>query len=118
MHRRVIVAYVVGLGMCGLKRASRVLVVKRSTCYHKLEYSAQHKHSEKLVLELSERHSTLGARKVSALALHQHDVVIDHKRVARLRRKHGIRASRRGRKRRRLVGSKAIRQAESKRDEV
>lgn len=118
MPRKVAVAHVVGLGMCGVKRASRVLGVARSTCYRQAERSASHERSERLVLELSERHPTLGARKVAALALQQHGEVINHKRVARLRRQHGLRASRRGRKRRRMVGSDAARQSAAERDEV
>lgn len=118
MHRKVAVAHVVGLGMCGVRRASRVLGVARSTCYRVRSCSVEHERSEQLVLALSERHPTLGARKVAALAVLEHGEVINHKRVARLRRKHGLRASRRGRKRRRLIGSGEPRRRARERDEV
>lgn len=118
MHRRLAVAHVVGLEMCGVRRASRVFGVARSTCYRKAERSVEHERSEKLVLELSERHPTLGARKVAALAQQQHGERINHKRVARLRRQHGLRASRRGRKRRRLTRSGEPCHRAQRRDEV
>ncbi len=118
MHRKTAVAHVVGLGMCGRGRAARVLGVARSTCYRSRQCSPQHERSEALVVQVSQEHPTLGARKVAALVAQEHELVVNHKRVARLRRVHGIRASRRGRKRRRLAVGCEERYTAKERDEV
>lgn len=118
MHRKAAVAHVVGLGMCGVKRAARVLGVARSTCCRPRQRSPLRERSEALVVQVSQEHPTLGARKVAALVALEHGQVVNHKRVARLRRAHGIRASRRGRKRRRLAMGCEERHVARQRDEV
>lgn len=111
-------AHVVGLGMCGVKRAAKVLGVARSTCCRARRRSPLSEHSEALVVQVSQEHPALGARKVAALLALEHGQAVNHKRVARLRRVHGIRASRRGRKRRHLSRGTQERRVAMRRDEV
>jgi putative transposase len=118
MQRRLAVAHVVGLAMCGVKRAARVLGVARSSCYRSPTLMAQRASSEALLIQVSREHPTLGARKVAALLSLEHGAVVNHKRAARLRRVHGLRASRRGHKRRRLVGGATVRRVAGQPDEV
>ncbi len=118
MQRRLAVAHVVGLAMCGVKRAARVLGVARSSCYRSGSLMPERASSEGLLVQVSQDHPTLGARKVAALLSLEHGVVVNHKRAARLRALHGLRASRRGRKRRRLAGGSAVRHVAQRPDEV
>lgn len=118
MHRKAAVAHVTGLGMCGVKRAARVLGVARSTCCRSRSLSPLRERSEALVVRVSAEHPTLGARKVAALLALEHGEVVNHKRVARLRRVYGIQASRRGSKRRRLDLGCRERHVAGQRDEV
>lgn len=118
MQRKLAVAHVVSLGMCGVRRASRALGVARSTCYREAQVSPQRAHSETLLVHLSRQHPTLGARKVAAMVELEHGEVVNHKRAARLRRVHGLHASRRGRKRRRLERGVSKRRVAEERDEV
>ena len=55
---------------------------------------------------------------MAALLSLEHGVVVNHKRAARLRRVHGLRASRRGRKRRGLVGGATVQRVAGQPDEV
>lgn len=118
MQRRVSVAHVVGLAMCGVKRAARVLGVARSSCYRPRVVRPERACAEALVIQVSQEHPTLGARKVAALLGLEHGQVVNHKRVARLRAVHHLRAARRGRKRRRVVAQVSQRRVARCRDEV
>jgi len=79
---------------------------------------AERARSEALLIQVSQEHPTLGARKVAALLSLEHGQVVNHKRAARLRRVHGLRASRRGRKRRRLSARNTRRRVAQHPDEV
>lgn len=118
MQRKLAVSHVVSLGLCGVRRASRALGVARSTCYRDVKVSPERSHSETLVVCMSREHPTLGARKVAAMVGLEHGEVVNHKRAERLRRAHGLQASRRGRKRRRLERGISQRRVAKQRDEV
>ena len=55
---------------------------------------------------------------MKAILRDQHEAVINPKRVARLRRRDGLLASRRGTKRRRVEPGQAVRRSTTRRDEV
>lgn len=118
MQRRLSVAHVVGLALCGVKRAARVLRVSRSSCYRPRTVKPERARSEALLIQVSQEHPTLGARKVAALLSLEHGQVVNHKRALRLRRVHGLRASRRGRKRHRLKARITQRRVAQRPDEV
>lgn len=118
MHRKHAVMHVVGMGMCGIKRAARVLGVARSTCHRCRRGSARSQASTDLLIQVSQEHPELGARKVAKILRLEHDEVVNHKRAARVRALHGIRAARRGRKRRRLAKGKRVRHQAQHVDEV
>lgn len=73
---------------------------------------------EVLVAETSRQHPCLGYRKVTALLRSTHGETINPKRVARLRRRDGVEASRRGIKRRRIKPQERVRRSATYRDEV
>lgn len=118
MHRKHAVMHVVGMGMCGIRRAARVLGVARSTCHRRRQTRAESRASEELLIQVSQAHPELGARKVAALLSLDHGKVVNHKRAARVRAAHGIRAARRGRKRRHLAKGKRQRHQAQRVDEV
>lgn len=118
MQRKLAVVHVVGLGMCGVRRASQVLGVARSTCYRRAQVAPHRACSETLLVSLSQAHPVLGARKVAAMMFMEHGQRINHKRAMRLRKLYGLQAVRRGRKRRRLQAGVSQRQVAQHRDEV
>lgn len=118
MHRKHAVKHVVAMGMCGIRRAARVLGVARSTCHRRSEVSVRRQASADLLIEVSHEHPELGARKVAKILRLEHEEVVNHKRATRLRAAHGIRAARRGRKRRHLAKGKRVRHQAQRADEV
>ena len=120
MQRQMCVKHVLELGRpkCSVSRACRVLNASRSGLYRKPRQAEQAAQAQEVILEASAAHPTLGARKVTALIRREKSLMLNHKRVERVRRAHGVRASRRGRKRRRLEREKAPRQQAQRADEV
>lgn len=118
MARKHAVLHVVGMGMCGIRRGARALGVARSTCHRRRRADAPGRASEELLIQVSQQHPELGARKVAALMRAEHGQVVNHKRVARVRAVHGIGAARRGRKRRHLAKGQRLRHQARHVDEV
>lgn len=120
MQRQMCVKHVLELGRpkCSVSRVCRVLRTPRSSLYRKPKRSVQAAAAEAVILEVSAAEPTLGARKVTALLRLGKCLKINHKRVERVRRAHGVRASRRGKKRRRLKREKTVRRQAQRRDEV
>lgn len=118
MHKKHAVMHVVSMGICGIRRAARVLGVARSTCHRRRLASAGRIASEELLIEVSQQHPELGARKVATMLSLEHGQEVNHKRAARIRAVHGIRAARRGRKRRHLAKGTRLRHQAQSVDEV
>lgn len=78
MHRKHAVKHVVAMGMCGIRRAARVLGVARSTCHRRSEVSARRHASADLLIEVSQEHPELGARKVAKILRLEHEEVVNH----------------------------------------
>ena len=118
MQKKVVVETLVGTGRCGMARACRLFGLARSAAYRKPGVPGGKLTQEGLVAETSRQHPCLGYRKVTALLRSVHGETINAKRVARLRRRDGLVASRRGSKRRRIKPQERVRRSASRRDEV
>lgn len=120
MQRQLCVKHVLELGRpkCSVARACRVLGASRSRVYRKPVQSEEAAEMEEVILTASAAHPTLGGRKVTALIQREEGLKINHKRVERVRQRHGVRASRRGGKRHRLKREKMPRRQAQRADEV
>jgi transposase InsO family protein len=120
MQRQLCVKHVLELGRpkCSVSRACRVLGASRSGVYRQPVRGEKAAEVEGVILAASAAHPTLGGRKVTALIRREEGLKINHKRVERVRQRHGVRASRRGRKRHRLKREKMPRRQAQRADEV
>jgi transposase InsO family protein len=119
MQRKMCVNHLLEVGLTrSVTRACGVLGLSRSSYYRRREQSVQSAHKEEIILRVSNENPTLGAAKVTALVRGEGGVLVNHKRVERVRKAHGVRASRRGKKRRRLEREKTERRQAAHRDEV
>lgn len=118
VQKKVVIETLVRTGRCGMARACRLFGLARSAAYRKPEVSGGRLAREGLVAETSRQHPCLGYRKVTALLRSVHGETINAKRVARLRRRDGLQASRRGAKRRRIQPRERVRRSATRRDEV
>jgi hypothetical protein len=99
VQKKIVIAAVVSAGRCGVARACRLFGLARSALYRRGAVDPAKAAQEGMVAETSRGHPALGYRKVTAI-LRSHGEVINPKRVARLRRRDGMEASRRCTKRR------------------
>jgi len=118
MQKKAAVELIVGMGLCGRLRACRALGVNRSTLYYRGAVSPEKLAQEGLVVEVSRQWPCLGYEKVSAILLNEHGELVNRKRVQRIRRQHGLKASRGAGKRRRLPSGEPLRRRASRPDEV
>lgn len=118
MQKRLAVELVVSMGICHRARACRALGLSRSTAYYQSEKPAAKLAQEALVAEVSRENPEYGYRKVTAILRTKHSERINPKRVARLRRRDDLFASRRPGKRRRITPKSAERRTAAYRDEV
>lgn len=118
MQKRIAVEFVVSMGICQRARACRVLGLSRSTAYYQREEQPAKLAQEALVTEVSREHPTYGYRKVTSLLRTKHSERINPKRVARLRRRDDLLASRRPGKRSRIKPGSSVRRVAARRDEV
>lgn len=119
MQKKAAVEMVVCMGLCKRHRACRTLGLSRSTAYYRQSSSPQKLAQEGLVEAVSRQWPCLGYEKVAAIVRYEHGEVVNHKRVARIRRQRGLMASRgHGGKRRRLRPGLALRRSASRPDEV
>ncbi len=118
MQKKVIIETLVGTGRCSMARACRLFGLARSAVYRKPGVPGGRLAQEGLVAETSRQHPCLGYRKVTALLRSVHGETINPKRVARLRRRDGLLASRGGGKRRRIEPQERVRRSATRRDEV
>jgi len=112
-----VIESVVSAGRCSVTRACRLFGLSRSALYRRSNADPVKATQEGLVAEASRAHPALGYRKVTAI-LRSHGEAINAKRVARLRRRDGLIARRRGRKRRRIKPQDRVRRSATRRDEV
>lgn len=118
VQKKVVIETLVGTGLCGMARACRLFGLARSAVYRKPGVPGGRLAQEGLVAETSRQHPCLGYRKVTALLRSVHGETINPKRVARLRRRDGLLASRGGGKRRRIQPQERVRRSATRRDEV
>jgi hypothetical protein len=64
MARKHAVMHVVGMGICGIRRAARVLGVARSTCHRRRLATAGRIASEELLVEVSQQHPNWAREKL------------------------------------------------------
>ena len=118
MQKRLALEHVVCMGLCCRAKACRTLGVSRSTAYYRSEKAPARLAQEALVTEVSKEHPAFGYRKVTAILRTKHAERINPKRVARLRRRDDLFASRRPGKRRRITPGSAERRTATRPDEV
>jgi hypothetical protein len=118
MQKRLSVKHVVCVGICSRARACRALGLSRSTAYYQSDKTAERLAQEALVAEVSRENPEYGYRKVTAILRTNHEESINPKRVARLRRRDDLLASRRPGKRRRVNPESAQRRRATHQDEV
>ena len=118
VQKKIVIETLVGTGRCGVARACRLLALSRSAVYRKATADAEKMAQEGLVAETSRAHPCLGYRKVTAILRDGHGETINPKRVARLRRRDGLVASRKETKRRRIKPQLRARRSATRRDEV
>lgn len=106
------------MGICRRTQACRVLGLSRSTAYYQRRQTPEKLAQEALVAEVPRKNSEYGYRKATAILREQHAQRINAKRVARLRRRADLFASRRPGKRRRITLVSAERRSATYRDEV
>jgi putative transposase len=117
-QKKVVVETLVAAGRCKVARACRLFGLPRSSVYHRGEPNQEKMALEGLVAETSRAYPSFGYRKVTDILRGEHEATINPKRVARLRRRDGLLASRRGTKRRRIEPRQAVRRSATRRDEV
>lgn len=118
MQKKVVIETLVSTGSCGVARACRLFGLARSAVYRRGTADAEKIAQEGLVAEASRTHPSLGYRKITAILRDGHGETINPKRVARLRRRDGLLASRKGTKRRRVKPQVSVRRSAGRRDEV
>ena len=118
MQKRLAISQVVKMGLCGMARACRCLGLSASTAYYRSKESASEIAQEGLIAEVSREHPCFGYRKVTAILRETYQEQINPKKVARLRRKAGLLASRRVRKRCRVKRRDSKRRHAEVRDAV
>lgn len=118
VQKKAVIETLVGTGRCGVARACRLFGLARSAVYRRSTADAGRMAQEGLVAETSRAHPCLGYRKVTALLRDSHGETINPKRVARLRRRNGLLASRKDTKRRRIKPQARVRRVAGRRDEV
>lgn len=118
MQKKIVIETLMGTGSCGVARACRLFGLARSAVYRKGAVDAAKMAQEGLVAETSRAHPGLGYRKVTAMLRDGHGETINPKRVARLRRRDGLLASRKEGKRRRIAPQERVRRSATRRDEV
>lgn len=118
MQKRLAVEHVVYMGICCRTRACRALGLSRSTAYYKTQQAPARLAQEAMVAEVSKENPSFGYRKVTAILRVQHAEMVNAKRVARLRRRDGLLASRRPGKRRRITPGSTERRTATRPDEV
>src|SRR5215216_867820 len=110
-HRKMVVETLVAAGRCKVARACRLFGLPRSSVYHRGVAPPEKRAHEGLVAETSRAYPALGYRKVTAILRDNHEAVVNPKRVARLRRRDCLLASRRCIKRRRVEPRQAVRRS-------
>jgi transposase InsO family protein len=118
VQKKVVIETLVRTGRCSMARACRLFGLARSAAYRNPVREAGRLALEGLVAETSRRHPCLGYRKVTAILRSAHGETVNPKRVARLRRRDGLLATRRGAKRRRIQPRERVRRSATRRDEV
>jgi len=118
MQKRLAVEQVVCMGICCRRRACRALGLSRSTAYYQSNPTPARLAQEALVAEVSRENPSFGYRKVTSILREVHEEKINAKRVARLRRRDDLYASRRPGKRRRIRPESAERRTATRPDEV
>lgn len=118
MQKKIVIETLVSTGSCGVARACRLFGLARSAVYRRGTADVGKMAQEGLVAETSRAHPCLGYRKVTAILRDGHGETINPKRVARLRRRDGLQASRKQTKRRRIKPQVRARQNAGRRDEV
>lgn len=93
VQKNIVIEDVVSAGRCGVAKACRLFGLARSTLYRRGGADPAKAAQECMVAETSCAHPALGDRKVPRSS--GHGEVINAKRVARLRRREGLAASRR-----------------------
>ena len=117
VQKKIVIEAVVGAGRCGVARACRLFGLARSALYRRDVPDPVKAAQEGMVAETSRAFPSLGYRKVASI-LQSHGEVINAKRVARLRRRDGLAASRRSTKLRRIKPAVRARRSATRRDEV
>lgn len=112
------VEMLVGMGLCSHRKACRALGLQRSTLYYRADPKPEKLAEEGLVEVVSRELPTLGYDKVTAILRVEHGRKINRKRVARIRRERGLKASRKQQKRRRLQRQRSTRRSATRADEV
>jgi putative transposase len=118
VQKRIVIETLVSTGSCGVARACRLFGLARSAVYRRAMPDATKMAQEGLIVETSRAHPSLGYRKVTAILRDGHGETINEKRVARLRRRDGLLASRKQTKRRRIKPRVTCRRVAKRRDEV
>lgn len=118
MQKRLAVEHVVGMGISSRARACRALGLGRSTAYYRRQTPPGRLAQEALVAEVSRANPEYGYRKVTAVLRTRYEETINPKRVARLRRRDDLFASRRPGKRRRISPENSERRTATHKDEV
>jgi transposase InsO family protein len=118
VQKKIVIETLVSTGSCGVARACRLFGLARSAVYRRGTADVGKMAQEGLVAETSRAHPCLGYRKVTAILRDGHGETINPKRVARLRRRDGLQASRKQTKRRRIKPQVRARQNAGRRDEV
>ena len=118
VQKKIVIETLVSTGRCGVARACRLFGLARSAVYRREPADVGKMAQEGLVAETSRAHPCLGYRKVTAILRDGHGETINPKRVARLRRRDGLLASRKDTKRRRIKPQVRVRRVAKSRDEV
>ena len=115
--KRRAVKYVEEVGLGRKAQVCRALGLARSGAYRMPRQSAESRSLQKQIVKLSEDNPRYGYRRITALLRRQKQIV-NGKRVQRIRRKEGLKVSKRQRKMRRLGQSTGLRQQAAHRNHV
>ena len=118
VQKKIVIETLVSTGSCGVARACRLFGLARSAVYRQVKADVGKMAQEGLITETSRAHPGLGYRKVTSILRDGHGETINPKRVARLRRRDGLLASRKQTKRRRIKPRVTSRRVAKRRDEV
>jgi transposase InsO family protein len=112
MQKKAAMEHVLSMGLTRSRaRMCRVLKLNRSSMYYEHRADARKLSQEGLIEAVSREHPCWGYRKVTAILRGKHGECINAKRVARLRRREGLLASRRAGKRRRIHRDNSVRRS-------